>query len=195
MTNLTRHSKWIALALSLPLVLGLQSCAELLQQPLVADIKAAVDAQLPKSVAPPAQQADQPQTATLGEMEQLIHTEINKIRVKNGLKPLKDNAKLDRVARNYSRTMADKNFFSHNGPGGDTVADRVRSVGVFYRVVGENLAKLTRAPRPAQLAVEGWMKSPGHRENILRPVFTESGIGAWKVGNTVYFTQVFLTPF
>jgi len=40
--------------------------------------------------------------------------------------------------------------------------------------------------------VQGWMDSPGHRENILRPEYRETGIGVWRTGNTYYFTQLFM---
>ena len=38
------------------------------------------------------------------------------------------------------------------------------------------------------------MKSAGHRENILRPDFTDTGVGVCRDGTTYYFTQVFLRP-
>lgn len=125
-------------------------------------------------------------------MEQQVWKQINTIRQKEGLSPLKPNPKLALVARNYSRRMADQNFFAHKSPSGDTVAQRVQSAGIFYWIVGENLFKGTHIPRPATIAVEGWMNSPGHRANILRPEYRETGIGVWKQGDTYYFTQLFL---
>lgn len=138
--------------------------------------------------------SDKPQAPATDKMEASIHTQINQIRKTQGLEPLKANEKLARVAREYSRQMAAKNFFSHYGPAGDSVADRVRTVGVVYRLVGENLAKTVNAPKPDQVAVRGWMNSPGHRANVLRREFSESGIGVWRTGNTYYLTQVFLRP-
>ncbi len=41
-------------------------------------------------------------------------------------------------------------------------------------------------------AIEGWMNSPGHRENILHPDYNETGIGIAKVGNYLIITQVFI---
>ena len=49
-----------------------------------------------------------------------------------------------------------------------------------------------RAPVPA--AVKGWMESKGHRETILEPGYTETGIGVWCEGDACYFTQEFLRP-
>jgi uncharacterized protein YkwD len=44
-----------------------------------------------------------------------------------------------------------------------------------------------------EFAVERWMKSPKHRENLLSSRWKESGIGIAVTGNgTYYFTEVFL---
>ena len=88
--------------------------------------------------------------------------------------------------------MAAQNFFSHTGADGSTLDKRVDAGGISYWVVGENLFTSTNIPQPVPAAVEGWMKSPGHRENILRPVFRETGVGVWRTGNTYYITQLFL---
>jgi uncharacterized protein YkwD len=88
--------------------------------------------------------------------------------------------------------MAEQNFFSHTAPEGDTMVDRVRSARIFYFAVGENLFKGTNLRQPAVDAVEGWMNSPGHRENILRAEYREMGIGVWRKGNTYYFTQLLM---
>jgi uncharacterized protein YkwD len=88
--------------------------------------------------------------------------------------------------------MAEKKFFSHTGADGSTLADRVRAGGISYWVVGENLYTSTNIPRPVPSAIEGWMNSPGHRENILRSVYAETGVGVWRIGNTYYITQLFL---
>jgi uncharacterized protein YkwD len=77
---------------------------------------------------------------------------------------------------------------------GSTLAQRVRAGGISYSVVGENLFKSINAPEPVPLAVKGWMNSPGHRENILRTEFTETGVGVWRKGNTYYITQLFMKP-
>ncbi|GAA6624163.1 hypothetical protein NUACC26_099880 [Scytonema sp. NUACC26] len=88
--------------------------------------------------------------------------------------------------------MAEKNFFSHTGADGSTLSQRAQSGGIIYWVVGENLFKSTNIPQPVPVAVKGWMKSPGHRENILRPIFRETGVGVWRIGSTYYITQLFL---
>lgn len=133
-----------------------------------------------------------PESAKIADMEAAVRQGINKVRQQNGLQPLQNNEKLTQVARNYSRQMAEKNFFSHTGADGSTLQDRVRAGRISYWMVGENLFTSKNVPQPVPAAIKGWMNSPGHRANILRPVFRETGIGIWRVGNTYYITQLFL---
>lgn len=132
------------------------------------------------------------QSPAIAKDEAEVRQRINEIRQERGLNQLRDNLMLAQVARNYSQKMARKNFFSHTSPDGDTPAQRVRSAGIFYLVMGENLFKSTNVPKPVPLAVEGWMDSPGHRENILHPEYTQTGVGIWREGNTYYITQLFM---
>lgn len=44
----------------------------------------------------------------------------------------------------------------------------------------------------ARRAVEGWMNSPGHRENILKSEYNEAGMGVAFVNSYVIITQVFI---
>jgi uncharacterized protein YkwD len=132
------------------------------------------------------------QSTSTAEMEAQVREAINEIRQQQGLEPLTHNERLTQVARDYSQRMAEQNFFAHVGPEGDTLADRVGSAGIFYFVVGENLFMGTNLPQPVTIAVEGWMESPGHRDNILRQEYRETGIGVWQQGNTYYFTQLFM---
>ncbi len=132
------------------------------------------------------------QSPAIARDEAEVRQRINEIRQERGLNQLRDNGRLAQVARNYSQKMARKNFFSHTSPDGDTPAQRVRSAGIFYLVMGENLFKSTNVPKPVPLAVEGWMDSPGHRENILHPEYTQTGVGIWREGNTYYITQLFM---
>ena len=44
----------------------------------------------------------------------------------------------------------------------------------------------------ARETVSGWMESPGHKENILTPDFTETGIGIAYVNSYIIATQVFI---
>ena len=95
------------------------------------------------------------QSAAIAKMEAEVRQRIDEIRTSNGLKPLQNNERLAQVARDYSRRMAQENFFSHTSPDGDTPAQRVRAAGITYLIVGENLFRSTNAPNPVSLAVKG----------------------------------------
>ena len=135
-----------------------------------------------------------PAANSLEQMELALHNRINAQRKKHGRKPLRDNPALRKMARNYSRRMSEENFFSHQDPAGKSVGDRIATVGLSYRMLGENIAKSYNVRDPLRTAEHGWMDSKGHRENILREEFTETGVGIWRKNRSYHFTQVFLRP-
>ena len=176
---------WIIKAVGVAIALCLTGCEQAIEYlPPLPNIE------IPSNQPPKAPQpAQTPQTA---QIEAQIRSSINQVRQKNGLQPLQNNEKLAQVARNYSRQMIEKNFFSHTGIDGSTLSQRVRAGNISYWIVGENLFRSKNIPQPVSAAVDGWLKSPGHRENILRPVFRETGVGVWRKGNTYVITQLFL---
>ncbi|MGV3721236.1 MAG: CAP domain-containing protein [Actinomycetota bacterium] len=135
-----------------------------------------------------------PQSPETAQMEKEAFQQINQLRKEKGLAPLKSDEKLTQLARGFSRLMAEEKFFDHESPSGETVVDRARKAGLEYWRLGENIFKSVNVPNPADRAVDAWMKSPGHRKNILTEEFTTTGLGVWKQGKTVYFTQEFTRP-
>ncbi|HWC76517.1 MAG TPA: CAP domain-containing protein [Blastocatellia bacterium] len=127
--------------------------------------------------------------------ERKCFDEVNEQRRANGVAPLAAFDKLVAVARRYSRRMAEGNFFSHTDPQGLTLRFRLIEAGIKSSVQAENLSKATGYIDPVPGVVEGWMKSPGHRANLLDPTFTHSAVGAWIAGDDlVFFTQIYLKP-
>jgi uncharacterized protein YkwD len=99
----------------------------------------------------------------------------NQERARAGLAPLALNPQLTQAAQSYSQVLASDACFDHTcGPVPD-MAQRDAQVGYTgWSTLGENIA----AGYPsAEAVVAGWMASPGHRENILNPQYTEIGIG------------------
>jgi uncharacterized protein YkwD len=126
-------------------------------------------------------------------LEQQCLDEINRVRRRNGLQRLAFYEELLPVAREYSRRMAEQDFFSHNDPEGRTVKERVEDADIRWRMIGENLAYSNGHINPVAASLHGWMESPGHRANILEPGFNLTAIGVWiKSDGTVYFTEIFL---
>lgn len=138
-----------------------------------------------------------PRDARLSEIESLetqCFNEVNRVRVKVGLEPLEFNESLLHVAREYSRRMAEENFFSHNDPSGNTVRERVSGANIRWRVLGENLSFSRGYINPVAVSMTGWMDSPGHRRNLLDRTWRQTAIGAWISDNgTVYFTEIFMS--
>jgi len=89
--------------------------------------------------------------------------------------------------------MATNKFFSHRGSNGETVDGRAKQMGIRWLGIGENIATLRGYDDPAAAAVENWMRSTGHKRNILNDRFQISAVGA-AVGDdgTIYFAQVFI---
>lgn len=127
-------------------------------------------------------------------MERHVVQRINAVRGEHMRPPLRTDADLARLAREYSCALLRRGILSHTDPDGKTVGDRVRAAGKSFLAVGENLASSTGPGDPVGAAIEAWMRSVGHRENILRPDFTDTGVGVCRDGTTYYFTQVFLRP-
>jgi uncharacterized protein YkwD len=102
---------------------------------------------------------------------------INAQRARQQLAPLTENALLDRAAELHSLDMAERDFFEHQNPDGVQPDARIVRQGYPPILVGENLAwGETEKSAPAEI-VAMWMKSPGHRANILESGYREIGIG------------------
>lgn len=98
---------------------------------------------------------------------------LNHERTSRGLSPLTLNTHARGVARDHSKDMFARGYFSHITPEGKSPFDRLRDSRVDFGTAGENLAL---APTLA-LAHQGLMNSPGHRANILGSHYRTVGIG------------------
>jgi uncharacterized protein YkwD len=107
--------------------------------------------------------------------------------------PVQLSGTLANVALGHASDMAEKNYFEHVDPAGQSPADRVRAVGYSEKLVGENIAY---GPKSVDEVVQGWLDSPGHCENIMDPRFVEMGIGLapGHVKRGLYWVQVLAEP-
>lgn len=87
---------------------------------------------------------------------------------------LAENPKLNLAAAIKAQDMLEKQYFAHESPTGKGPAELAEQAGYEFIAIGENLA-LGNFKNDEEL-VQEWMNSPGHRENILSPVYTEIGI-------------------
>jgi uncharacterized protein YkwD len=126
-------------------------------------------------------------------VEVWVFEEINRERVRRGMRPLVWDELLAEIAREHSRDMAARQFFGHITPEGRDVEARLRPRGITrYRMVAENLALIFDPISPVSTTIHQWMMSPGHKRNILGP-FRYTGVGvAISARGAYYITQVFL---
>jgi uncharacterized protein YkwD len=119
---------------------------------------------------------------------------INAERERAGLGALKWSDKVADVARLHSNNMAEYNFFSHKGLDGQMVDERAERLKMGdWMAIGENIAFMKGYENPVGVAVEKWLQSPRHKENLLNPGWTETAIGlSVTADGKYYFTQVFI---
>jgi len=119
---------------------------------------------------------------------------INNERAGIGLKPLLWDDETAKIARSYSERMANENFFSHFDSNGQSVFERAKTAKLkHWSKIGENLFSCENVRRFDAFAVKNWMKSPTHRQNILDPEWTVTGIGiAESEEGEIFITQIFL---
>jgi uncharacterized protein YkwD len=105
----------------------------------------------------------------------------NRERARHGLPGLRESPKLRRAAERHSANMVDERYFDHTSPTGSTMVSRIRRTGYTRRArawaLGENIAWGSGGLATAAQIHRSWMKSPGHRANILQRSFREIGIG------------------
>lgn len=127
--------------------------------------------------------------AGLARLASDVVTLTNAERTGAGLAPLAVDPTLTSAAQAHSDDMVARDFYAHTTPEGRQPWDRAATAGSTHRGIGENIACGQRSPAEVVL---GWMNSPGHRANILKPDFTHIGIGH-ATGSLVgtYWTQLF----
>lgn len=90
------------------------------------------------------------------------------------LSPLSLDAKLNMSAQAKLDDMFALGYFEHTSPRGTVLSDVINDAQYEYIVIGENLA-MGNFTSGSEIVSE-WMKSPGHRANILNKQFVELGI-------------------
>lgn len=140
----------------------------------------------------PGQKISIPNMQDIKSIENKVITLVNTERTKAGLSPLKTNWQLSRIARYKSQDMINKGYFSHTSPTYGSPFKMMESFGIKFSAAGENIAM---GQKTAEEVMNAWMKSPGHRSNILSPSYTQIGVGLAKNSNgTCYWTQMFIKP-
>lgn len=106
---------------------------------------------------------------------------LNQRRAGQGMRRLRLDPRLSRAARGHALDMVRKRYFAHDSLAGDSFVDRIRASGYLSWtrgwLLGENLAWGSGALGTPRAIVRAWMRSPGHRRNILTRGFRDIGVG------------------
>ena len=97
----------------------------------------------------------------------------NEKRVAAGVGPLVTNTTLSQAAQAKGADMLTKDYWAHVSPDGTQPWFFFTSFGYKSRYAGENLARDFSDPASA---VEAWMASPSHKENLLSSKYKEVGV-------------------
>jgi uncharacterized protein YkwD len=126
--------------------------------------------------------------------ETAVHQSVNGLREDAGVGRLTHADSLAAVARAHSADMADRDFFAHRNPDGQSARDRLHEAGEPCAAPGENLAhRKYAAVSPAEFGlnvVAQWDRSEGHRENLLREGYQREGIGVELRDGDAWITQL-----
>ena len=98
---------------------------------------------------------------------------INSRRAAQGLHPLQANIALTQAAEDRMSEMLDLQYWAHVSPDGRQPFGWLRARGYAYNRAGENLA---RGFDTAEVLVDAWMESPGHRATMLSPWYRDIGL-------------------
>ncbi len=119
---------------------------------------------------------------------------INQYRVENSKHALTWNDQLNKAARLHNIEMKKHHFFAHKNPKNKAlkgVRNRLEKVSADYTTFGENIAffdepitydEKLNAEQVQTWAIDifnQWKNSKGHRENMLRDAFLQSGISCY----------------
>jgi len=119
--------------------------------------------------------------------EQYLLNAANRSRAEHGLRPLRLDPTLAQAARYHALQMADHRDISHQFAGEPDLMQRGAQAGVRFSLITENVAE---SP-DSSIVHDLWMRSAGHRENLLDPEVDSIGIAVVARGNRFYAVEDF----
>ncbi|QGZ47527.1 hypothetical protein GPZ77_03190 [Streptomyces sp. QHH-9511] len=134
----------------------------------------------PRNAAPPAPKV----LRFVEEIVSLANTE----REKSGCGPLRPDTRLRKSAQKHADDMAGRDFYAHESPEGRDAGDRITAAGYSWSAWAENIH---RGPKTPRKAMEDWMKSAGHRRNVLNCAFEDIGVGVTLTSDGPWWVQNF----
>ena len=149
---------------------------------------ATTTSEAPRTTAPPSTAATPAGGgSTARTLTNDLFNRLNAERRARGLAALKWDDDLARVASDWSAQMARSGNFAHRDLG---AAGGLPGMSKFS-ALGENIAWVEGYPSMGNQLHVGWMKSEGHRANMLQRGFDSVGIGVVCSGGRAWATQNF----
>ncbi|UUP18208.1 hypothetical protein NTH_02688 [Nitratireductor thuwali] len=121
---------------------------------------------------------------------------VNAERAREGLPGLRLAEPLNAAAQAHAEDMARRDYYAHRSHDGQDVADRYRAAGGgLWEIIAENISSCIACRTASEQIVEfhaGWLRSPGHRRNILDPRVRSFGFGIASAEGRLYAVQTFV---
>jgi hypothetical protein len=122
-----------------------------------------------------------PAAGRMGRVASATVCLMNGVRRSRGVRALAPQLRLRAAAIAHSLDMVRRAYFAHEAPSGPRLSTRVLVARYVTRrqrwTLGENIAAGTGGFATPRATVSAWMRSPGHRDNILNPRFRDVGVG------------------
>lgn len=124
--------------------------------------------------------------------EAQVFAALNQSRAEAGVPTLKLDPKLTDAARRHALLLSKRHVLSHQFPNELPLTDRLRNAGLIFTAAAENVGMNTELSDVNNM----FMRSPGHRDNMLNPAYDAVGIGVVHLGSAYWVTEDFakLTP-
>lgn len=136
------------------------------------------------------------------DLEAMVLRATNSYRATQKLPPLKPaSAVLKLGARAHAMDLYAQSGMGHVSSGGHDFESRMRALNkgqMFLAPMAENAARLRNSSltdaKKAQALVTQWVKSSGHRKNMVNRTYMTVAIGVISQGDDVYAVQIFSGP-
>lgn len=128
-------------------------------------------------------------------VSQEIANRINSVRLGHLLRPLTQDSRMDLMAKRRVTDMIQNEYFGHVSPAGLDLEALARASGIHYRTVGEILWEgdgIEPGQAAAEAAVQSWMDSTSHREEILYRDYDALGVSVFRVDDRILAAVEFI---
>jgi uncharacterized protein YkwD len=118
-----------------------------------------------------------PARHSLAELRSATLCLINRLRHRHGLGSLNSDRSLRRAAQGHSSDMVDRDYFSHDSPGGGSIQTRIGGCGYLAGASSYMFGEVIGGGTSRGGSPKAWMHSGAHRGQLLNRGFHDLGVG------------------